>query len=132
MFDRLLEEHGPALRAMLRHLCRRTQDVDDVWQDTAVRVWKSLQKRPWLQNPRGWLARIAYRAYVEHAAHQPVTVRHEDVDGTAESAPTPHDAAVLAEQRLHVRQALDALPEELRSLVALHYTAGLSLRQTAA
>jgi RNA polymerase sigma-70 factor (ECF subfamily) len=38
----------------------------------------------------------------------------------------------LAEQRLRVLHALDALSGDLRSLVALHYTAGLSLRETAA
>jgi RNA polymerase sigma-70 factor (ECF subfamily) len=127
-----MEEHGPALRAMLRRLCRRSQDVDDVWQDTAVRVWRSLQKRPWLKSPRGWLAKIAYRAYVEHAARQPKRAEHGDFDLADESVPTPHETAALAEQRLEVRQALDALPGDLRSLIALHYTAGLSLRETAA
>jgi RNA polymerase sigma-70 factor (ECF subfamily) len=130
-FDRLMEEHGPALRAMLQHLCRRSQDVDDVWQDTAVRVWRSLQKRPWLRNPRGWLAKIAYRAYVEHATRQPTMAEYGDFDQADESIPTPHEMAALAERRLQVRQALDTLPGDLRSLVALHYTAGLSLRETA-
>jgi len=124
-------EHGAALKAMLRHLCRRLQDVDDVWQDTAIRVWRSLQKRPWLRNPRAWLARIAYRAYVEHAAREPTAYEHAD-DRPDESALTPHETAVLAERRLRVRQALTILPENLRTLVVLHYTAGLSLRETAA
>jgi RNA polymerase sigma-70 factor (ECF subfamily) len=131
-FDRLMEDHGPALRALLRHLCRRSQDVDDVWQDTAVRVWKSLRKRPWLQNPRGWLVRIAYRAYVDHAARRPLTTGQEAFDCADESAPAPPEAATLAEQRLRVRQALESLPADLRPLVVLHYTAGLSLRETAA
>jgi RNA polymerase sigma-70 factor (ECF subfamily) len=130
-FDRLMEEHGPALRAMLRRLCRRSQDMDDVWQDTAVRVWRSLQKRPWLRSPRGWLAKIAFRAHVEHAARQPRRVEHGDFDQADESVATPHETAALAEQRVEVRQALDALPGDLRSLIALHYTAGLSLRETA-
>ena len=131
-FDQLMEEHGPVLRAVLRHLCRRPQDVDDVWQDTAVRVWKSLRERPWLRNPRAWLARIAYRAYVDHAARQPATAEYGGFDAADESVPTAHDAAALAERRLQVRQALDALPADLRAIIALHYTAGLSLRETAA
>lgn len=126
-----MEAHGPALRAMLRHLCRRPQDAEDVWQDAAVRVWRSLQKRPWLKNPRGWLATIAYRAYADHAARQPPAAP-EPGDRADESRPTAHDAAVLAERRLEVRQALSDLPAELQALVALHYTAGLSLRETAA
>ena len=130
-FDRLLEAHGPALRAMLRHLCRRPQDVDDVWQDAAVRVWRSLRKRPRLRDPRGWLATIAYRAYLDHAARQPVTAA-ADYDRADDASPTAHETAVLAERRLQVRDALDTLPAESRALVALHYTAGLSLRETAA
>jgi RNA polymerase sigma-70 factor (ECF subfamily) len=132
IFDRLMEEHGPMLRALLRHLCRQSQDVDDVWQDTAVRVWQSLRKRPWLNNPRGWLAKIAYRAYVDHATRRPTSAEPAGFDCVDESASSPHDTAALAEQRLRVRHALDALSGDLRSLVALHYTAGLSLRETAA
>ena len=132
VFDQLMEEHGPAVRAVLRHLCRRPQDVDDVWQDTAVRVWKSLQQRPWLRNPRAWLVRIAYRASVDHAARQPAAGEYGEFDRADESAPTAHESAALAERRLQVRQALDALPADLRALIALHYTAGLSLRETAA
>jgi RNA polymerase sigma-70 factor, ECF subfamily len=130
-FARLIEAHGPALRALLQNLCRNPQDVDDVWQDTAIRVWKSLQKRPWLKNPRGWLATIAYRAYLDHAAKRPPATSPGDFDRADELTPTPHETAVLTEQRLLVRRALDALPEDLRSVVVLHYTAGLSLRETA-
>jgi RNA polymerase sigma-70 factor (ECF subfamily) len=130
-FVRLMDVHGPALRAMLHNLCRRPQDMDDVWQDTAVRVWKSLQKHPWLKNPRGWLATIAYRAFVDHTAQRPLMTPPVDFDQADEFTPTPHETAVLTEQRLLVWKALDALPEDLRSVVVLHYTAGLSLRETA-
>ena len=130
-FDGLMDAHGPALRALLRHLCRRPQDVDDVWQETALRVWRSLHKRPWLRDPRAWLATIAYRATLDHAARQPV-VASEAGDRADHASPTAHDVAVLAERRLQVRHALAALPAESRALVALHYTAGLSLRETAA
>ena len=130
-FDRLLEAHGPALRAMLRNLCRHPQDVDDVWQDAALRVWRSLRDRPRLRDPRAWLATVAYRAYLDHAARRPVPPA-EGFDRADDASPTAHEAAVLAERRLEVRQALDGLPADLRALVALHYTAGLSLRETAA
>jgi RNA polymerase sigma-70 factor (ECF subfamily) len=130
-FVRLLEEHGPAVRAMLRHLCRRPHDVDDVWQDMAVRVWRSLQARPRLTNPRGWLATIAYRAYVEDAARRPTTAGPADFERADDSTPSPQEAAIRAEQRHRVQEALDVLPPDLRSVVALHYAAGLSLRDTA-
>jgi RNA polymerase sigma-70 factor (ECF subfamily) len=130
-FDALLMEHGAALRATIRRLCRRPQDVDDVWQETAVRVWRSLSGRPWLRSPRGWLATIAYRAWVEHASRNPApaSAAAELPDGRTLE---PEELATRAELRTMVRQALEALPDDLRAVVALHYTASLSLREVAA
>jgi RNA polymerase sigma-70 factor (ECF subfamily) len=130
-FSRLMAVHGRSLRAILHNLCRNSQDVDDVWQDTAIRVWKSLRKRPWLKNPRGWLAMIAYRAYLDHAARRPPNHAVGDYDLADKSTPTPVEAAVRTEQRLLVGKALDNLPEDQRSVVILHYTGGLSVRETA-
>src|SRR6185295_8970553 len=65
-FVALLNAHGEALLAMLRRMCRNAHDADDVYQDTALRVWRHFASRPRLRNPRAWLMTIAYRAFVDH------------------------------------------------------------------
>lgn len=64
-FMEILDAHGPALMGMLRRLCRSRHDAEDVFQDTAVRIWRGFASRPLLRNPRGWIMTIGYRAYLD-------------------------------------------------------------------
>ncbi len=68
IFLGLVDEHGAAVMALLRRLCGRGQDAEDLFQDVAIRVWRNLGSRPMLRNPRGWLMTIAYRVYLDHRA----------------------------------------------------------------
>ena len=67
----LVDEHGAAVLALLRRLCGRGHDAEDLFQDVAIRVWRNLGSRPTLRNPRGWLMTIAYRVYLDHQAQMP-------------------------------------------------------------
>ena len=60
-FMALVDEHGGSLLAMLRRLCRHEQNAEDIFQETAARVWRTFPDRPRLTNPRGWLMTIGYR-----------------------------------------------------------------------
>src|SRR5262245_51538169 len=71
IFLGLVDEHGAAVLALLRRLCGRGHDAEDLFQEVAVRVWRNLGSRPRLRNPRGWLMTIAYRAFLDHEARAP-------------------------------------------------------------
>jgi RNA polymerase sigma-70 factor (ECF subfamily) len=128
-FVALLESHGPALLALLRRLCRNPHDADDVYQDTAMRVWRHFASRPRLRNPKAWLMTIGYRAFVDH--HQ----RRRHQEPSLELAdPRPDEPAKHAEQSEWSRRleaAIETLAPPLRQVIVLHYTGGLTLRQTA-
>ncbi|MEX2139121.1 MAG: RNA polymerase sigma factor [Pirellulales bacterium] len=128
-FVALLESHGPALVAMLRRLCRNSHDADDVYQDTAMRVWRHFPTRPRLRNPKSWLMTIAYRAFVDHyqrrRKHDPI---FEVADRRGQSADC---LAEKAEWSQRVSAAMESLPPAVHQVVLLHYTGGLTLRQTA-
>ena len=70
----LFDLHGATLMAMLRHLCGNHHDADDVFQATALRVWRSLPSRPMLRNPKAWVMTIGYRAFLDSRGRQE---RHE-------------------------------------------------------
>ncbi len=129
----LVDRHGTTVLAMLRRLCGNRHDADDVFQEVAARVWLNLQSRPRLRSPRAWLLTIAYRQFLDHRARCPVHVTLLDHD-----APESHgwavDPARLAERSEEARvldEAVQKLPESLRSIIVLHYSGGLSLRETA-
>jgi RNA polymerase sigma-70 factor (ECF subfamily) len=129
IFHGLLEAHGRILMAAILRFCGNSHDADDVFQETALRVWRSLSKRPKLHNPRAWLMTIAYHCFIDYRRRQSVVKRAEDCGGDWQNSPA--EQAEQAEQIRNVRVFVDALPEPIRAVVVMHYTGGLSLRQTA-
>jgi RNA polymerase sigma-70 factor (ECF subfamily) len=128
-FVALLDAHGESLLAMLRRLCRNTADADDVYQETAMRVWRHFGKRPLLRNPRAWLMTIAYRAFVDHHDRRR---KHEPLIEPADfrnKEPGRHIEQWESSSRLAA--AVETLPPNVRQVVVLHYSGGLTLRQTA-
>ncbi len=128
-FVALVDAHGGALLALLRRLCRNEQDAEDAFQETAARVWRSFASRPALRNPRGWLMTIGYRAFLDQQAR--VKVHEALTDSPDWNAGPPPERAIRNEEAGRVHAALEQLAEPIREVLALHYTGGLSLRQTA-
>lgn len=126
---KLVDDHGAAVLAMLKRLCRNVPDAEDAFQETAVRVWKSFDRQPPLSNPRAWLMTIAYRAFVDlHARPPQGDVLTDVADYRFHS---PGDAALKVEEATQVGTAIEELSENLRQVVVLHYTGGLTLQETA-
>jgi RNA polymerase sigma-70 factor, ECF subfamily len=75
------------------------------------------------------LMTIAYRAFVDH--HE----RRKRFEPLIEPADTrggaPESQAEQSEWSQRLAAAVETLPPPVRQVVALHYTGGLSLRQTA-
>lgn len=129
-FLALVDDHGPSVMALLRRLCRNTHDADELFQETAVRVWRGFARRPRLRNPRAWLMTIAYRAFLDHCGRR---TQHEPLGEPADARAEPPDArAERDEQRSRVNAAIADLSEPIRQVVVIHYVGGLTLRQTAA
>jgi RNA polymerase sigma-70 factor (ECF subfamily) len=131
-FHRLLTEDGPKLLAMLRGLCRQPSDADDVFQETAIRVWRNFADRPRLRNPRGWLLTIGYRAYVDWLEDHKRLFAGEDASQVGD--PKMATSVQIAEHRdecNRVQVAVEELSEDSRRIVVLHYSGGLTLREIA-
>jgi RNA polymerase sigma-70 factor, ECF subfamily len=129
----LVDRHGATVLAMLRRLCGNRHDADDVFQEVAAKVWHSLESRPRLRSPRAWLLTVAYRQFLDHRARVTSHVPLHDTDAPERdwSAADPSRAAERTEEAQMLDEAVQKLPESLRSIIVLHYTGGLSLRETA-
>jgi RNA polymerase sigma-70 factor (ECF subfamily) len=132
-FLELVDQHGATVLGMLRRLCGNTHDADDVFQEVAVRVWRNLHARPRLRSPRAWLLTVAYRQFLDHRARQPVhsPLRDHDAPGRDWSATDPSTLMERSEEVRILDEAVKELPDLLRPVIVLHYTGGLSLRETA-
>jgi RNA polymerase sigma-70 factor, ECF subfamily len=131
-FHRLLREHGPKLMAMLRGLCRQSSDADDVFQETAIRVWRNFANRPRIRNPRGWLLTIGYRAYADWLESHKRLFDGEDAALVGDSKmATSIQIAERRDECNRVQDAVEELGEDSRRIVVLHYSGGLTLREIA-
>jgi RNA polymerase sigma-70 factor (ECF subfamily) len=128
-FLELLDLHGPSLLAMLRRLSRNPHDAEDVLQETAIRVWRSFGQRPILRSPRAWLMTIAYRAFLDHSHRKSSQEALQDIADHHDNK--PDSIAEYAEDCSRVRTAIDELPADLRQVIVLHYTAQMTIRETA-
>jgi RNA polymerase sigma-70 factor (ECF subfamily) len=128
-FAALLDDFGPSILALLRRLCGNRHDADDLFQDTAVRVWKRLNDRPSLRNRRAWLTTIAYHVFLDHRGRRRVTETDgKHVEG---QEPRPDVQAEVTEDACRVNSAIAALSGDIREVILLHYNGGLTLRETA-
>lgn len=116
--------------ALLRRLCGGLHDAEDLFQETAIRVWKQIDRQPTLSNPRAWLMTIAYRVFLDFRNRNPAT--DEFTDKADDRDPQPGLRAELNEDADRVNRAIAELSAGVREVVLLHYTGGLSLRETAA
>ena len=107
-FLALVDAHGSTLVAMLPPPCRNSHDAEDVFQETAVRVWQTFENRPKLWNPRGWLIKIAFRAFLDYQERSNRTQQDKTQAPLIELAdihsPSPESLAERSEwcQRLSV------------------------------
>jgi len=118
---------APHLTALFRSAYRLTgnrPDAEDLVQEVCVRACVHLQTLRTLEQPKGWLLKIAYRVFVDDVrrrARSPVRATAEDFDATrASEDPSPEDAF---EHDLTARRLLAALGElerDQRALLALH------------
>jgi RNA polymerase sigma-70 factor (ECF subfamily) len=128
-FLAMVDAHGPAIFAMLRRLCRNVHDAEDAFQNTAVRVWRNIGARPLLRNPRAWLMTIAFRTFVDLKARKPQV--HALVDVPDPRVRSPDNQAEQSDEFDQLGSAMNDLPDALRHVLILHYTGGLTIRQTA-
>jgi RNA polymerase sigma-70 factor (ECF subfamily) len=131
-FETLLREHGSALVGLLTRLCRNRSDVDDLVQETAIKVWKQFGSRPWFRSPRAWLLTIGYRTYIDwwrvRQRQVPTAEQFDAVDPKATSAEATLEQN---EEQQRVQRLLQHLSDSAREIVLLHYTGEMSLRQIA-
>jgi RNA polymerase sigma-70 factor, ECF subfamily len=119
-------------RACLRIL-GRPHDAEDVTQESFVAAYRAIGGYRGEGSLRGWLLRIATRQAFRRLAQRRPTA---DLDAVpepllADSRGDPTRVAAATELRSEVRDAVEALPEPYREVVALRFFAELSLAEVA-
>ena len=118
-FRLLYRRHQQRVRQILYQLCD-PPTLDDLVQDVFLRAWKGLPKFQQNSQFSTWLYRIAWNVAADR--RQTLAQDRSRLETIAQSIPIQHDDPDI--MQLHyqdlVRQGLDALSEDHRSVLILH------------
>ena len=128
-FNRLVDRHQQAVRAFLWRLLGSEADADDMAQETFLAAWTHARSFRGEASVRGWLCGIAWRK-AKGAQRSWARQRLRDA-AHHQRLPPERGATAAVEDRLAVRQALQALPLEQRAAVTLCLVCGFSHAEAA-
>lgn len=126
MIDRYIRQYGKRLYGLCLSLCADPVEADDLYQDTWLRVLRSLPRYDPNLPFEPWLTKICvntYRSALRRAARNPLLSfrTNEEKDALLRAVPAPEEADYAA-----LYEAVDRLPEKLRVAVILFYFQGMN------
>lgn len=122
-YTELVRRRHPAIRNLMRRLCRDAALADDLSQQVFLQSWRTLHS---LKSPGafgGWLRRLAVNVWLQHERarrEHPTSVTDEQ---DLEALPAPTESW---SERIDLDGALAMLPTDMRLCVVLAYSEGLS------
>jgi RNA polymerase sigma-70 factor (ECF subfamily) len=133
-FEQALLPHLDAAYNLARWLTRDPHQSEDLVQEAYLRALKSFGGFHGIDG-RSWLLAIVrntcYTWLQQARARQPTAAFDEQIHGATGVAANPVSLLLGKEDRETVRQAVDALPVELREVVVLRELEGLSYKEIA-
>lgn len=119
---------------------RNHHDAEDASQEVFLRVWRYREKLAAVDDPKAWVARIAWRVAVERSArHRPAaTVSLDDAafaairDGLRDTATAADEQAARAQMQAWLDHEIPKLPEDMRGALLLSTMGGLDTAEIAA
>jgi len=113
---------------------RSKADIEDIRQDVYMRVCAAAYKE--IPNPTKPLVfAIARNLLIDHVRHEQVipidAIENLDVLGVAIDEPGPDRVVIAREELRRLQNALDVLPERVRTAVIMQKIDGLSVREIA-
>jgi RNA polymerase sigma-70 factor (ECF subfamily) len=119
--DAVIEEHGPSVSAYIRSLVRDKSMVDDLVQETFIRVWRYQSSFRGDGSFQGWIVSIAHNVVVSAMAKRiDVPTLELDVPPTVDEYSEIDFVSVVAQ-----------LPIDQRHAVALCLVMGFSYQEAA-
>jgi RNA polymerase sigma-70 factor, ECF subfamily len=140
-FDLVFNAHRDHVYNLANMLLRNTQDAEDVTQEVFLRVYKALPTYDaGRAGMRTWLTRFTVNACQTHRRRnflhrllQRFEPESEDTPDPVDFSPlaAPEAHAVQSEMRHTVKEVLDTLRIEHRTVLVLHYYLDLSCAEIA-
>ena len=131
MIDQYIRHYGKKLYGLCMSLCADPFEADDLYQDTWVRVVRSISQYDPNRDFEPWLTKICintYRNTLRRIARSPLLNfrTNEEKDALLQSVPAPEDPDYN-----FLYDAVNQLPEKFRLAVILYYFEEMDIAATA-
>ena len=128
-FPEELQAHGAQLKSYLRGSFPSVRDVDDLVQESYLRVWRRQARGP-LACVRSFLYKVARNLAID-ALRRDARSPFEQVSDLAglnvlDNRPNAADAACTSDELTLLLEAIESLPTRCREVVVLHKLCGLA------
>lgn len=128
----LIERYRRPLAAVLNRALANSAEVDDVFQETWIRVVRSAHRYDPEQRFSNWLFTIAWNLVKDRWSVEDRRSRLSGGAGTiACPPPDPEEQAIESDRARRVRELVSRLPERLSQAILLRYFDELSEREVA-
>jgi len=127
--------HDSSLKAYLRASFPAVRDVDDVVQESYLRVWKARLSRP-IHSTKSFLFQVARHLAIDRVRRQRVAPVEEKTALSellvTEEAPGAADACCASDEFALLAEAIHALPKRCRAVMVLRQIEGIPQKEVAA
>lgn len=132
MIDQYINQYGKRLYGLCLTLCANSDDADDLYQDTWLKVVGNFSQYDSAKEFEAWLTQICvntYRNILRRIVKSPIfngfsTNEEKDAVIDSVSSAPPRDYSAL-------HCAIEQLPEKLRITIILFYFRDMDLKSTA-
>lgn len=135
-----ISQYGKDIYSFCKYLSGDSQEADDLYQDTFLKVVELKEKIDYENNPKSYLLSIVLRlwknkrrkfAWRKRIADIQLILDEKDVDRNVSAVFSLEEKLVREEIRDSVRMAVNRLPLKLKIVVLLFYMEDLSTTQVA-
>jgi len=136
----LIRRHRKRVFGYILLLVKNHTIAEDIFQDTFIKVIKSLQENKYTDNGRfvSWVMRIAHNLIIDHFRREKQLKTYSndqseiDVFNSPKFSDKNVEELMVFEQILsEVRSLVEELPDEQKEVVMLRHYAGLSFKEIA-
>jgi RNA polymerase sigma factor (sigma-70 family) len=128
-FAALVQRHQRLVAHVVHRMVRDPRDREELCQDVFFRVYRKLDTFTFQARLSTWIARIAYRACLNHLERRAMPLYDDLRDAGDDGTPAMDqvDAAEAEQMRAFVRARVDELPVQYRTVVTLYHLEEMSV-----
>ncbi len=141
-FESLVNKYQKHIYYASYHLTHNHADADDILQETMIRFYEAIQTHKHIDHLPGWLYRVAVNLSIDKMRYEKrrmaqsldtmqKNLESDNIPIADKTTPNAREELITLERRRLIRQVIDELPVQQRTIVILHDLQGLTVREIA-